>query len=209
MIESGSDPTPTTPLPPASKRGFLRDFLETVLLAVVLFLAINAISARVRVDGFSMRPTLDDGQYVLVSRLATTFGTYERGDIIVFRPPMVPPESLYRRVIGMPGEEEDYIKRLIGVPGDTIRVENGSMFINGMLLDEPYIAAAPVYTGLWEVPLGHVFVLGDNRNNSSDSHQWGLLPVENILGRAVLVYWPFSDWMIIEHHPIALAGLQP
>jgi signal peptidase I len=177
------EPAPT-PAPANNLRRFLLDLLETVGLAVVLFLAINAISARVRVDGFSMRPTLENGEFVLVNRLAYRFGEPERGDIIVFRSLLAP---------------EDLIKRVIGLPGDVVKVENGAVTINGITVNEPYIAASPYYSGTWEVPPGNLFVLGDNRNDSSDSHSWGFLPTENIVGKAVLVYWPFSNFMVLRH----------
>ncbi len=185
-----------------SLRHFLIDMVETVGLAIMLFLIINLVSARVRVDGFSMLPTLHNNQYVLVDRLVKN---YQRGDIIVFRPPIYPQESFLRRMIGQPGLYEDYIKRVIGLPGDVIEVKDGKVYINGSPLEEDYIAEAPNYTGSWEVPAGTVFVLGDNRNNSSDSHKWGPVPLENVLGKAILVYWPFTDWTVI-HDPPALAA---
>lgn len=95
-------------------------------MAAVLFIGINAVSARVRVDGFSMRPTLEDGEFVLVSRMSYKFSEYERGDIVVFHFPLDPKEEL--------------IKRVIGLPGDHVRVEGGQVFLNGQLLEETYIA---------------------------------------------------------------------
>ena len=71
--------------------------------------------------------------------------------------------------------------------------------VNDQVLDEPYIAAAPIYNGEWHVPAGNLFVLGDNRNDSSDSHAWGLLPIENVIGKAVLIYWPIPEWTLIRH----------
>jgi signal peptidase I len=163
----------------------LLDIVETIVLAVLLFLGINTISARVRVDGFSMRPTLEDGEFVLVNRLAYRLGDHQRGDIIVFHFPMDPDQEL--------------IKRVIGLPGDTVTIENGIVQVNGQPLSEPYIAAPPAYPGTWQVTEGHLFVLGDNRNDSSDSHSWGLLPVENVIGKAILIYWPPTMWNVIEH----------
>lgn len=164
---------------------FLVDLLETIILAIVLFFAINTVSARVRVDGFSMVPTLDDGEYVLVNRLAYRNSLPERGDIIVF----VSPQS----------SNLDLIKRVIGLPGNNIRISDGDVEVNGKTLREPYIAAAPIYNGEWNVPAGHLFVLGDNRNDSSDSHAWGLLPMENVIGKAILIYWPVPNWSLIDH----------
>ena len=188
---------------------FLREVLETLGLAVLLFLVINIISARVRVDGISMRPTLQDGEFVLINRLAYKLGTYQRGDIIVFRPPMYPPQGIFRQFLGLPNVSdnyEDYIKRVIGLPGDQVRIARGVVYINGVQLQEPYIAAPPDYSGEWTVPDGKLFVLGDNRNNSSDSHAWGFLPVQNILGKALLVYWPFKDWMVLKPDQAVLAA---
>jgi signal peptidase I len=188
---------------------FLRELLETVGLAVILFLVINFFSARVRVLGSSMIPTLNNGEYVLISRLAYKLGDYQRGDIIVFRPPMYPDVPLWQRLFGPPnfGEQyEDYIKRIIGLPGETVRIANGTVYINDAPLLESYIATPPEYDGEWTVPEGQLFVLGDNRNNSADSHAWGFLPEENILGKALVVYWPFADFMIIPSHQSVLAA---
>jgi signal peptidase I len=80
-----------------------------------------------------------------------------------------------------------------------VQISDGSVQVNGQELDEPYIAAAPIYNGEWSVPEGNLFVLGDNRNDSSDSHAWGLLPIENVIGKAVLVYWPIPEWNLIDH----------
>ena len=179
------------PAPNTLKR-FLLDILETLVLSVVLFLAINAVSARVRVDGFSMLPTLHNAEFVLVNRLAYRFGQPERGDIIVFRFPV--------------NHKEDLIKRVIGLPGEDIAISDGHVFVNGALLVEGYIAASPEYVGKWNVPEDHLFVLGDNRNDSSDSHSWGLVPIENVVGKAILVYWPFDNLALIKHAQLVLAA---
>lgn len=198
---SASAETPAVPSIPAGEaelktnwRQFFLDLLETVLLAAVLYLGINALSARVRVDGFSMEPTLQDGEYVLVSRLAYRLGEPQRGDIIVLKYPGEPPQDL--------------IKRVIGLPGDTVEVQNLNVFVNGQQLVEPYIAAAPIYGGTWRVPQGSLFVLGDNRNDSSDSHSWGMLPIQNVVGKAILIYWPPPLWKVISHYDIAVAPSQ-
>ncbi len=182
--ETQVQPEPATEKPTDWKR-FALDILETLVLAVVLYFGINAVSARVRVDGFSMRPTLQDGEYILVSKLAYKTGEPNRGDIVVFVFPMNP--------------QEDLIKRVIGLPGESISVHNGTVTINGAVLDEPYIANPPAYDGDWTVPEGQLFVLGDNRNDSRDSHSWGVLPIENVIGRAVLIYWPPQEWQVINH----------
>lgn len=164
---------------------FGMDILETIVLAVVLYFGINALSARVRVDGLSMTPTLQNGEYILVNRLAYKTGQPERGDIIVFSFPT--------------DEGQDLIKRVIGLPGETVHISDGIVTINGVKLEESYIAQNPNYFGEWPVPEGYLFVLGDNRNDSRDSHQWGLLPIENVIGKSVLIYWPPPEWQIINH----------
>ena len=161
----------------------LVDLLETILLAVLLFIGINSVSARIRVDGFSMAPTLQSHEYVLVNRLAYKFGTPQFGDIIVFHYPRDP--------------KQEYIKRVIGLPGDRVQITNGEVMVNERLIDEPYIAAAPIYQTEWTVPEASLFVLGDNRNNSSDSHNWGPVPIDYVVGKAFLVYWPPEDWGLI------------
>ncbi len=184
---------PTAPIEePLDWRRFALDVVETVLLSVVLYLGINALTARVRVDGYSMLPTLNDGEYVLVSKLAYRKELPRRGDIIVFRFPVNP--------------RQDFIKRVIGLPGEEVRIDNGTVYINGVALDEEYIAAPPRYSGKWTVPPGYLFVLGDNRNDSSDSHTWGLVPMQNVIGKAVLVYWPPLSLALIDHAQVAVAA---
>jgi len=161
------------------------DVLETIVLSILLFLAINAISARIRVDGFSMEPTLMNGEFVIVNRLAYRIGEPSIGDIIVFHYPKDP--------------EQEFIKRVIGLPGDDVRITAGQVYVNNQVLSEPYIAAPPRYDSEWPVPESSLFVLGDNRNNSSDSHNWGTVPLENVIGKAIIVYWPPSDWGFIDH----------
>ena len=161
----------------------LVDILETLALALILFYAINLTTARIRVDGQSMEPTLSTGQLVVVNKLAYRLGEPAIGDIVVFYFPRDP--------------DQEYIKRLIGLPGDQITIENGTVFVNGEALDEPYLAIHPSYTGNWTVPSDQVFVLGDNRNNSSDSHRWGTVPLDYIIGKALVVYWPPSDWKVL------------
>lgn len=200
---------PEAPTTGQNVANFVREVLETIGLAVVLFLVINIISARVRVDGVSMLPTLNNNDFVLINRLAYKLGSYHHGDIIVFRPPMFPEQTFWRRFLGLPNISdyyEDYIKRIVGLPGDRVQVAQGVVYINGMELTEPYIAAPPNYSGEWVVPQGELFVLGDNRNNSSDSHAWGFLPEQNILGKAVLIYWPFKNWTFFKPEQAVLAA---
>jgi len=181
--------------PKESRSGFLRflvDILETLVLSVVLFVSINLISARIRVDGASMEPTLVTGEYVIVSRISYRLGSPQRGDIIVFHFPRDP--------------KEEYIKRVIGLPGDEVEVRNGAVYVNGQPLDETYLKVKIDYSGTWTVPAGQLFVLGDNRNNSSDSHDWGTVPMDYVVGKAILVYWPPPSWGLVDHVPLANAA---
>jgi signal peptidase I len=178
---------------PGGLRRFLLDLLETILLAAVLFIGINAVSARIRVESISMQPTLYEGDFVIVNKLAYKLGTPSRGDIIIFHAPPDP-------------TGEPYIKRVIGLPGDTVEVKAGKVYINGVPLREPYIKAAPDYQEAYHVPAGSLFVLGDNRNNSSDSHSWGPVPIQNVIGKAEVVYLPFNHWQVLNEHVAAAAG---
>jgi signal peptidase I len=187
--------TPELSQPKEHRSGFLHflvDILETLVLSVVLFVSINMISARIRVDGASMEPTLVSGEYVIVNRIGYRLGSPQRGDIIVFHFPRDP--------------KEEYIKRVIGLPGDDIEVKNNAVYVNGQRLDESYLKVTTNYIGTWRVPTGQLFVLGDNRNNSSDSHDWGTVPMDYVVGKAVLVYWPPPAWGLIDHVPLANAA---
>ena len=161
-----------------SRAGFWLDTLETILLALLLFLAINTVTSRVRVENISMEPTLQPGYLLIVNKLAYKLGEPKHGDIVVFH--------------YMGDNNEVYIKRVIGLPGDEVKIENGTVYVNGIALNEPYIAAFPAYSGTWKVPEGSLFVLGDNRNNSSDSHQWGFVDLDDVVGKAVFIYYPFD-----------------
>lgn len=178
---------------PGKLRRFLVEIAQTLLISLLLYFGINAISARIRVQSISMLPTLSERDFVLVNKLAYKYGSPKHGDVIVFLPPPDP--------MGEP-----YIKRIIGLPGDEIRIESGQVLVNDIPQDEPYIKALPMYHGAWTVPEGMVFVLGDNRNNSSDSHQWGMVPIENIIGRAEFIYFPLAHWKILNPTSAAASG---
>jgi signal peptidase I len=183
-----SEVAPEQTAPQKSKSGarrFLIDVLETLVLSVLLFAAINVISARIRVDGYSMEPNLHSGEFVIVNKLTYKFGSPQIGDVVVFHFPRNP--------------EQEYIKRVIGLPGDQVVISNKQVKISGQVLDEPYIAAAPLYESSWTVTEDSLFVLGDNRNNSSDSHNWGLVPQSNVVGKAVFIYWPPTEWGLVDH----------
>ena len=170
---------------------FVIDILETLILSIVLFAAINAVSARIRVDGASMEPTLQSGEFVIVNKLSYFIGEPATGDVIVFHFPRDP--------------DQEYIKRIIGLPGDRVEINDGEVYVNEQLLNEDYIAASPVYENTWEVPGDSLFVLGDNRNNSSDSHNWGAVPLEYVIGKVTFVYWPPTEWGLLEQ-PTASAA---
>jgi signal peptidase I len=192
-----SDPAQTEPLANPSVTGeepqkislrtYLFEILQTLILAAVMYVMIDAVIARVRVENISMLPTLHPGEFLLVNKLAYKISPMSRGDIVIFHH----------------DEKEDYIKRLIGLPGDTIKVDNGKVSVNQQVLTEPYIAAPPSYSGVWQVPAGSVFVLGDNRNSSSDSHSWGFVSLEKLIGKALVVYWPLQNAQILTHPDIA------
>lgn len=173
---------------------FLLDLVETVGLALIMFVVINSVSARVRVDGSSMLPTLRDREFLLVDKVAYGIGVPGRGDIVVFH--------------STTEADKDLVKRIIGLPRDTVIIANGRVSVNGQELSEPYIAAAPEYSGEWHVPEASLFVLGDNRNDSSDSHMWGYLPEKNVIGKALLIYWPPPEWAMINHVKLAVAAGQ-
>ncbi len=175
-------------------RSMLREVLETVLLTLIVFLVLNAVTGRFQVRGSSMEPTLHDGQYLVISKLTYWLHPPERGDIIVFRPPNNP--------------ADDYIKRVVGLPGERIEVRTGELWVDGEFVEEPYIAALGSYSGTWSLEDGEYFVLGDNRANSSDSHSWGVLPRENVVGKAWLCYWPPEEWSLVAHHVFSKAADQ-
>ena len=167
-------------------RSLLRETLETILLTVIIFLVLNTATGRFQVRGSSMEPTLRDGQYLVISKLVYWVHPPERGDIIVFQPPNNP--------------SDDYIKRIVGLPGERIEIRNGAVWVDGSLIEESYLTDLGSYSGAWTLGDGEHFVLGDNRNNSSDSHSWGVLPQENIIGKAWLCYWPPEEWSLVAHH---------
>ncbi len=194
-MENQIELIPDSGTPIENRSGFRHavvDIFETILLTVILFAGINTVSARVRVDGSSMEPTFHNGEFIIVNKLPYKFGSPQRGDVIVFHPPRDP--------------EEEYIKRVIGTPRDKIEVAGGQVYVNGQPIQETYITAQPTYSGSWSVPENAILVLGDNRNNSSDSHNWGPVLLNEVIGKAVLVYWPPAQWGIIEHFSIASAA---
>ena len=181
----------------APTKSVLRDYTETILVCVILVLFARAfVFQQSKIPTGSMEDTLLPGDYILVNRMqyAPVSFAWEsrllpgrpiaRGDIVVFRYPAAP--------------EVDYIKRVIGLPGDTVEVRDQRVWVNGKALDEPYVAAA-YRSGYYPdaprqaVKPGHYFVMGDHRNDSLDSRAWGLVPASHIKGRAVLIWWSFPE----------------
>jgi len=172
---------------------FLRELVETLVLALIIFFLIRTVVQNYRIEGHSMDPNFQDGEYLLVNKLAYRIGEYQRGDVVVFRYPNDP--------------SRDFIKRIIGLPGETVEIRGGVIYIDGQPLQEPYDTVpinyerAPVL-----VEPGHLYVLGDNRPYSSDSHQWGLLPTELVIGKAWLGIWPPSAFGIVPHQEPTLGS---
>jgi len=192
----------------------LREILETLALALLVFLVIQTVWRHFWVEGSSMEPNIHNGQFLVVERLVYSQGfpvnllratigrtpggskllnklyhPAQRGDVIVFIPPSNP--------------GKDYIKRVIGVPGDKVEVRQGRALVNDRPLAEPYIM--PGSTSSWGpayVGQGELFVLGDNRGNSSDSRSFGMLQQKNVVGKAWLCYWPPRRWGFIRHYAL-------
>lgn len=162
-------------------KGVVREVLETVVFTLVIFLLIQTVVRNFRVVGNSMEPNLHNGQYLVIDKVSYRIGDPQRGDVVVFAPPMRP--------------DEDYVKRIVGLPGETVEVQQGRVLVNGMPLDEPYVVRPASYSmSVRQVGEDEYFVLGDNRNSSSDSHSWGMLPEANLVGRAWVSYWPPARW---------------
>lgn len=178
----------------------IREIVETLLLAALIFLLVRLVVLNFRVDGESMLPNLDNGQMLLVNRNAYLrvdvggnqfypFDPPERGDVVVFEPPT--------------NSDKPYIKRIIGLPGEEITFGQGHVFVDGVQLPEDYIQDRTRCNREDRcdvvVPEGHVFVLGDHRSNSSDSRVFGVVPIENIVGKAWVSYWPPNDIGFVPH----------
>jgi len=167
----------------------VREVVETVGLAVIIFLIIRIGIQNYRIEGQSMEPNFHDGEYLIVNKLAYRLGEYERGDVIVFKYPNDP--------------TKDYIKRVIGLPGDTVEIRNGQLFVNDKQIEEPYDHMPNVRD---EPPTvvdsGHLYVMGDNRPASSDTRSWGQLGQNFVIGQAWLAIWPFDSAGLVAHQPL-------
>jgi signal peptidase I len=187
----------------STSKSIVREVLETLVITALIFFAVNSVTGRFRIYGASMDNTFRNGQYIIVNRLAYKLGRPERGDVVVFVPPGHPESSFWERLLGVPGET-DFIKRIIGEPGDKVRIEGSRVFINGKPLDEPYIREPmnPAQVQDWTLGPGEYFALGDNRNFSKDSRDSSVGPIEGsrIVGKVLIVYWPLAEWKLVEHY---------
>ena len=178
--------------------GCLLEIVETLVLTLLIFWAIQSFVAQpFKVQQVSMERTLEPDQYVLVDKLTPRFDAYKRGDIVVFNPPETWVESANR---------EPYIKRVIGIGGDTVDIHDGSVFVNGTKLDEPYVyqedgqpQATETLSGVntWVVPDGELFLMGDHRSSSADSREFGTVKIGDVIGRAWLRYWPINTFSVL------------
>lgn len=167
-------------------KAFFRQLLVTVIMAVAIFFLLQTTIQTSIVVGRSMEPTFQEGQRLLVNKVIYYLRQPERGDVIVFHPP------------GNKGP--DYIKRIIALPSDSIEIKNSEVYVNGSPLTEPYIKDVPGYNfQRLDVMEDEYFVLGDNRNNSNDSHNGWTVPRENIIGMAWISIWPPSKWELVSH----------
>lgn len=183
--------------------------MEAILLAVVVFVVIQTSIQNFRVEGSSMQPTLEGGQYLLVNKLVYLKLDQERlARIIPFWKAdksqesfaVHPPKSGEVIVFHYPGDpSRDFVKRVIGVPGDRVEIRRGTVYVNGMALNEPYITV-PDTSDMKQLLLEEkeYFVLGDNRRGSNDSRSWGPVPEELILGKVWIVYWPLAKWTLLK-----------
>jgi signal peptidase I len=174
------------PRPKLKRWGLLGDALELIVWIALVYALVNLASVRFVVKGASMEPTFHDGQYLIVSRMNYLFTSPKQGDVIVFHYPN--------------NTEEDYIKRIIGVPGDVVEIRDTLVYVNDRALDEPYIKepcrpsnCSDLVTTLGE---NQYFVMGDNRNNSRDSRSFGAIEIGHIVGEVLVRYWPPEDWGI-------------
>lgn len=164
-----------------------RENLQIIAIALALALFIRAFVAEPRyIPSDSMLPTLEVGDRLVVEKISYRFRTPATGEIIVFDPPQQLQIQGYAK-------DQAFIKRVIGTPGQTVQVQDGKVYLNDTPLEEGYIAEPPAYNmEQVQVPEDQLFVMGDNRNNSNDSHVWGFLPKQNVIGHACFRFWPLS-----------------
>ncbi|MCL5798285.1 MAG: signal peptidase I [Patescibacteria group bacterium] len=171
---------------------FCLDFLETIVVALSIFVVVYLFLVQPHeVKGSSMEPNFHDNDYILTDKISLKLHDPERGNVIIFKSP--------------PNPDVDYIKRVIGLPGDKVKVQDGAVYINDKKLDEPYLAdKTNLFPGSFlqegvdfTVPQGEYFVMGDNRPHSSDSREFGPIKADSIIGKAMLRYWPITQFGII------------
>jgi signal peptidase I len=204
----------------------IREIIETLLLALIIFVAVRAVVLNFRVDGLSMTPSMQDNEMVLVNRNAylnfdswalvdwLPFVEHEQKNVVY---PFDPPERGDVIVFDAPVNNADkpYIKRVIGLPGETIEIHDDHVYIDGQRIDEPYLEGERTYCPGQRacqpvtVPDGHVFVMGDNRDNSQDSRAFGPVDVDNIIGKAWVTYWPFDAAGVVPHYDYPELAEQP
>jgi signal peptidase I len=171
-------------------KSFIREILITLGLALFVFVLLQTTIQSSIVEGSSMQPTLEDGQRLIVTKIGYRFSEPERGDIIIIHPPVAP--------------QKQWVKRVIGLPEDTVEVKGGTVFVNGVALIEPYIEDPPGYTlAPYKVPANNYFVMGDNRNHSTDSHYKWTVTRDNIVGEVWLRIWPFNTWGLIQGYSLS------
>ena len=165
----------------------LREIVDTALLMLLIFIVVRVAVHTFRIEGISMEPNLHDGQYLIVNKLVYYLHPPQRGDIVVFHYPRNP--------------RRDFIKRVIGLPGEKVEIRGEHIFINDKELGEPYAVHKGNYAwGPQVMGPDEYFVLGDNRNSSSDSHNWGPVPRDDIIGKAWISYWPPNYWGFVPHY---------
>ncbi|MEM7128333.1 MAG: signal peptidase I [Chloroflexota bacterium] len=184
-----SDGAETVEESPSSAWMLFRELTETIVLSLIIFLLMRQVVQNYRIESHSMEPNFIEGQFILVNKLAYVLGEPQRGDVLVFHNPN--------------NEQEDYIKRIIALPGDNLEIKDRGIYINEKAVDEPYIAnrvpPGPAQ-GPYVIDPGHLFVMGDNRPNSSDSRAFGQLSQDLIVGKAWLRVWPIENWGLIQHY---------
>ena len=171
------------------------EIVKTLATALILAMGIRTLVAEARyIPSSSMEPTLEINDRLIIEKISYRFKMPQRGDVVVFSPTDTLKEQNFK---------DAFIKRVIGLPGETIEVKGGKVYVNGQPIREKYIEEAPEYTyGPETVPEDQYLVLGDNRNNSYDSHYWGFVPRKNLIGRAIVRFWPFERLGSLDETPL-------